>query len=137
MRKKLSYCLLIYIMQCLSELVHSSVLTIITLYMQCWSTGTVHSSALTILRTCSAGVGRTGTFICIDIVLEQVKKENKVDIAGTINKLRHQRMKMVQTPVRLRMLIQMISYSKTNIFPTKCHSKISILKLILPIHTSS
>ena len=50
--------------------------------------------------TCSAGVGRTGTFICIDIVLEQVKKENKVDIAGTINKLRHQRMKMVQTPVR-------------------------------------
>ena len=47
----------------------------------------------------SAGVGRTGTFICIDNVLEQVKKENKVDIAGTINKLRHQRMKMVQTPV--------------------------------------
>ena len=50
--------------------------------------------------TYSAGVGRTGTFICIDIVLEQVKKENQVDIAGTINKLRHQRTKMVQTPVR-------------------------------------
>ena len=79
-------------------------------------------------------MGRTGTFICIDIVLEQVKKENKVDIAGTINKLRHQRMKMVQTPVRLRMRIQMISYSKTNIFPPKCHSKISILKLILPTY---
>ena len=50
-------------------------------------------------HACSAGVGRTGTLICIDNVLEQIKKENKVDIAGTINKLRHQRMKMVQTPV--------------------------------------
>ena len=50
---------------------------------------------------CSAGVGRTGTFICIDNVLEQVKKVKVVDIAGAINKLRHQRMKMVQTPVSL------------------------------------
>ena len=48
---------------------------------------------------CSAGVGRTGTFICIDNVLEQVKKEKLVDIAGAINKMRHQRMKMVQTVV--------------------------------------
>ena len=47
----------------------------------------------------SAGVGRTGTFICIDYVLEQVKKENMVDIAGAINKMRHQRMLMVQTSV--------------------------------------
>ena len=51
---------------------------------------------------CSAGVGRTGTFICIDNVLEQVKKENMVDIAGVINKMRHQRMKMVQTPVGIQ-----------------------------------
>ena len=49
----------------------------------------------------SAGVGRTGTFICIDNVLEQIKKEKVVDIAGAINKMRHQRMKMVQTHVRL------------------------------------
>ena len=49
----------------------------------------------------SAGVGRTGTFICIDNVLEQIKKEKAVDIAGAINKMRHQRMKMVQTHVRL------------------------------------
>ena len=49
----------------------------------------------------SAGVGRTGTFICIDNVLEQIKKEKVVDIAGAINKMRHQHMKMVQTNVRL------------------------------------
>ena len=47
----------------------------------------------------SAGIGRTGTFVCIDNVLEQVKKEKVVDIAAAINKMRHQRMKMVQTPV--------------------------------------
>ena len=44
-------------------------------------------------------MGRTGTFICIDGILEQIKKESVVDIAGTITRIRHQRMKMVQTPV--------------------------------------
>ena len=48
---------------------------------------------------CSAGVGRTGTFITIDQALEQVGKENVVDIPGVINKIRHQRMKLVQTVV--------------------------------------
>ena len=47
----------------------------------------------------SAGVGRTGTFITIDHVLEQVKKENVVDIPGVIGKIRQQRTKMVQTAV--------------------------------------
>ena len=50
--------------------------------------------------SCSAGVGRTGTFITIDHVLEQVGKEGVVDIAGVINKIRQQRMKLVQTVVR-------------------------------------
>ena len=44
-------------------------------------------------------MGRTGSFIAIDIILEQVEKEKRVDVSGVINKMRHQRMKMVQTPV--------------------------------------
>ena len=44
-------------------------------------------------------MGRTGTFITIDHVLEQVGKEGVVDIAGVINKIRQQRMKLVQTVV--------------------------------------
>ena len=52
-----------------------------------------------ILVHCSAGVGRTGTFIAVDMALEQAKKEKKVDIAGIVNRLREQRMKMVQTDV--------------------------------------
>ena len=46
------------------------------------------------------GVGRTGTFVCIDNVLEQIKKEKAVDIAGAINKMRHQRMRMVNLQVQ-------------------------------------
>ena len=52
-----------------------------------------------ILVHCSAGVGRTGAFIAVDIALEQAEKERKVDIAGIVNRLREQRMKMVQTDV--------------------------------------
>ncbi|XP_019857616.1 PREDICTED: receptor-type tyrosine-protein phosphatase kappa-like [Amphimedon queenslandica] len=55
-----------------------------------------------ILVHCSAGVGRTGTFIALDIALEQAKRERVVDIAGIVNRLRQQRMKMVQTLVRIK-----------------------------------
>ena len=57
------------------------------------------NAVIPIFLTHSAGVGRTGTFITIDHVLEQTKRENVVDIPGTINKIRRQRMKLVQTVV--------------------------------------
>ena len=52
-----------------------------------------------ILVHCSAGVGRTGTFIAVDMAMEQAENEGKVDIAGIVTRLRQQRMKMVQTDV--------------------------------------
>ena len=45
-----------------------------------------------ILVHCSAGVGRTGTFITVDMALEQAEKERKVDITGIVNRLRKQKM---------------------------------------------
>ncbi|CRL00763.1 CLUMA_CG014018, isoform A [Clunio marinus] len=46
---------------------------------------------------CSAGVGRTGTFIALDIIMQRLKQEKKINIFELINQLRLQRMKMVQT----------------------------------------
>ena len=47
----------------------------------------------------SAGVGRTGTYIALDNILEQIEKEQVVDIPGVITKIRQRRMKMVQNYV--------------------------------------
>ena len=47
----------------------------------------------------SAGIGRTGTFIALDILLDQKDKEGAVDIYNCVTKLREQRTQMVQTLV--------------------------------------
>ncbi|XP_056606923.1 protein tyrosine phosphatase receptor type Fa isoform X9 [Triplophysa dalaica] len=46
---------------------------------------------------CSAGVGRTGVFITLSIVLERMRYEGVVDMFHTIKTLRTQRPAMVQT----------------------------------------
>ncbi|XP_052047779.1 receptor-type tyrosine-protein phosphatase S isoform X7 [Apodemus sylvaticus] len=46
---------------------------------------------------CSAGVGRTGVFITLSIVLERMRYEGVVDIFQTVKVLRTQRPAMVQT----------------------------------------
>ncbi|KAH8401745.1 hypothetical protein KR009_007614, partial [Drosophila setifemur] len=46
---------------------------------------------------CSAGVGRTGTFIGLDLIMQRLKSESKINIFDAVKKLRFQRMKMVQT----------------------------------------
>ncbi|XP_073411626.1 receptor-type tyrosine-protein phosphatase beta isoform X1 [Dendrobates tinctorius] len=46
---------------------------------------------------CSAGVGRTGTFIALDRILQQVDTKDSVDIYGAVHDLRFHRVHMVQT----------------------------------------
>ncbi|KAG7229057.1 hypothetical protein INR49_013176, partial [Caranx melampygus] len=46
---------------------------------------------------CSAGVGRTGVFITLSIVLERMRYEGVVDLFQTVKTLRTQRPAMVQT----------------------------------------
>uniref|UniRef100_A0AAQ4R1L9 protein-tyrosine-phosphatase n=1 Tax=Gasterosteus aculeatus aculeatus TaxID=481459 RepID=A0AAQ4R1L9_GASAC len=50
-----------------------------------------------IVAHCSAGAGRTGCFIAVDIMLDMAETEGVVDIFNCIRELRSQRVNMVQT----------------------------------------
>ena len=47
----------------------------------------------------SAGVGRTGTFIALDRLLQHIRDHEFVDILGLVSEMRSYRMSMVQTEV--------------------------------------
>ncbi|XP_052685705.1 uncharacterized protein LOC128165327 [Crassostrea angulata] len=46
---------------------------------------------------CSAGIGRTGTFIALDYLINQGQKDGKVDVVSCVSNLRYQRTHLVQT----------------------------------------
>lgn len=57
---------------------------------------------------CSAGVGRTGTFIVLDRVLQQLDAKDTVDIYSAVFDLRLHRSHMVQTEVQYAYLHQCV-----------------------------
>lgn len=50
-------------------------------------------------KHCSAGVGRTGTYIALDAQYHIGKQTGKVNVADFVKKMRGDRMTMVQTIV--------------------------------------
>uniref|UniRef100_A0A803TI56 protein-tyrosine-phosphatase n=1 Tax=Anolis carolinensis TaxID=28377 RepID=A0A803TI56_ANOCA len=55
---------------------------------------------------CSAGVGRTGTFVVIDAMIDMMHAEQKIDIFDFVARIRNQRPQMVQTDMQYSFIYQ-------------------------------
>ncbi|KAM4773326.1 receptor-type tyrosine-protein phosphatase C isoform 1-T1 [Cyanocitta cristata] len=81
---------------------------------------------------CSAGVGRTGTYIGIDAMLEGLDAEGRVDVYGYIVKLRRQRCLMVQVESQYilihQALVEYNQYGETEVSLSELHSCLNGLK---------
>ncbi|KAH3713592.1 hypothetical protein DPMN_073384 [Dreissena polymorpha] len=58
---------------------------------------------------CSAGVGRTGTFIAIDILISQARMEGSIRPLQMVEALRQQRVNMVQTKEQYKYLYEAVA----------------------------
>uniref|UniRef100_A0A8C4TIQ7 Protein tyrosine phosphatase non-receptor type 20 n=1 Tax=Erpetoichthys calabaricus TaxID=27687 RepID=A0A8C4TIQ7_ERPCA len=58
----------------------------------------IHRSGPVIVH-CSAGIGRSGVLICIDVILSLVEKDFEVNVSDIVRDMRLQRYGMIQTKV--------------------------------------
>ncbi|XP_036834666.1 receptor-type tyrosine-protein phosphatase C isoform X4 [Oncorhynchus mykiss] len=81
---------------------------------------------------CSAGVGRTGTYMGIDAMMEGLEAEGRVDIYGYVVKLRRQRCLMVQVEAQYilihQALIEHNQFGETEISLAELHPTLGTLK---------
>nr|XP_029721496.1 tyrosine-protein phosphatase corkscrew isoform X4 [Aedes albopictus] len=71
---------------------------------------------------CSAGIGRTGTFIVIDMILDQIDREGldcEIDIQRTIQMVRSQRSGMVQTEAQYKFVYFAVQHYIQTLFQRK------------------
>ena len=68
----------------------------------------------------SAGVGRTGTFITLDSMLDQSEAEGIIDVYNFVTQMRQNRIKMVQVSVRQSSYDDVYVIIFCNILTKKC-----------------
>jgi protein tyrosine phosphatase len=83
---------------------------------------------------CSAGVGRTGTFIVVDYSILWLKQENQVDIFNLVKEIRQQRPFLVQSLAQYIFchdaILEVITCGDTSVESSNLRSYISIMKEI-------
>ncbi|XP_022313216.2 receptor-type tyrosine-protein phosphatase alpha-like [Crassostrea virginica] len=67
-----------------------------------------------ILIHCSAGIGRTGTFIALDTLLKEIAVADSIDVINCVSKLRQQRAFSIQTDVQYAFLQEAIVHAITH-----------------------
>ncbi|XP_048760432.2 uncharacterized protein LOC125669744 isoform X1 [Ostrea edulis] len=68
-----------------------------------------------IIVHCSAGIGRTGTFIALDYLLEEGSASESVDVINCVSKLRQQRAHSIQTKEQYTFLYDALAQGLKNI----------------------
>ncbi|XP_029474082.1 receptor-type tyrosine-protein phosphatase C isoform X2 [Rhinatrema bivittatum] len=85
-----------------------------------------------ILVHCSAGVGRTGTYIGIDAMMEGLEAEGRMDIYGYVVKLRRQRCLMVQVEAQYilihQALVEYNQFGETEVNLSELHMALNNMK---------
>ncbi|XP_030061671.1 receptor-type tyrosine-protein phosphatase C isoform X2 [Microcaecilia unicolor] len=81
---------------------------------------------------CSAGVGRTGTYIGIDAMMEGLEAEGRMDIYGYVVKLRRQRCLMVQVEAQYilihQALVEYNQFGETELNLSELHEALKNMK---------